>query len=361
MADEQEPVDETPEVDAAVALVDNDPSSENLDTTNEQVDTSTPETTQETQAERAQSLRDLLQARGIPVQGDDDESVLSNLAAYTQQLTGLAQYGYQARPHWEKFQQYLNSQQQAAQPQVQQPTQQQVAAAKEAKRRFEKLEYDPSWDSLVTRDAEGNLVPKSQYVDPTVPQKLNAYQSALRDRLAQFGTDPEGFVRETMGDYVSQTIEQAIEQRLASERQRQQEQTFAAQTIASNQQLFFAADAKGSPLTDPQTGQRLLTAEGHAYANAVAQAHAAGITDTFFQHQIGMGAVAQVRMANPTAQPTQPAVDQRKQFLNKINPATRTPNRNGSVRTTERSDFAQNPSAMWEQLLDQAAQEAGIR
>jgi hypothetical protein len=311
-----------------------------------------PEVSPPSPAAAASSLRDQLAARGIPVSGNDDASAIEHLASNYRQLQELANFGYQARPQWNQFQAFLA--QQAAQQQA--PVQ--PVAPKEPK--FKPLEYDAQWESLVTRDEQGNIVPKSQYVDPSVPQKLMAYQTAMRERLSSFANDPQQFVQETVGDYVQEQINQAIEQRWQAEQARQQEYSFANQAIGQHADLFFAKDASGNQMLDPNSGRPVLTPAGNAYANAVSRLAQAGVSDTTAQHYMALGQLAEANMLSgrrAQASGAAPATpDKRAQFLAKTNPATRTPNRNGMARQADRNgEVSQNPSkSLVLQMLDDA-------
>lgn len=316
---------------------------------------STPEPEATQPAASAQSLRDRLIARGIPVQGDNDDAAIESLAQNYGQLQQLANFGYQARPQWNAFQAWQA--QQAAQQQAHvQPAE--PVARKEPK--FKPLEYDAQWESLVTRDEQGNIVPKSQYVDPSVPQKLMAYQQSMRERLASFANDPQQFVQETVGDYVQEQINQAIEQRWQAEQSRQAEQSFASQAIGQHADLFFAKDASGNQMLDPNSGRPVLTPAGNAYANAVSRLAQSGVTDTTAQHYMALGQLAEANLLSgkrAQASGAAPATpDKRAQFLAKTNPATRTPNRNGMARQADRNaEISPNPSkSLVHQMLDDA-------
>ncbi len=309
-----------------------------------------------TQPAGVASLVERLRSSGIPVQADSDDQAIQQLANNYKQLQAAASLGYQARTHLQELQQQAQyAQQQAAK-------QQAAPAPKPSK--YDKLEYDPEWESMLKQDDDGNLVPRSPYIDPSVATKYQSYVKSQKQRLMELAQDPAGFMREALGDYLQETIGNTIQERLGEDRRIQVEQQFASQAINNYQPYLFATDTNGNYVTD-QNGSRVLSAQGHIYANAVAEAVQSGIQDTQAQHYIALGRIAEAQLSQPRAQP-QPVAnvaaqpDKRKQFLDRVNPAIRTPNRNGTVYSSERDSEPQNISADWQQVLEQAAAEAGI-
>lgn len=336
---DESPVDESFDVDtstlAAEAEITSEPSP-------------APETTDDEQQQQPQSWRDLLAARGLTTDGDDDASAVESLVSHYQQLQPFAQYGYQARQHWNEFQQYMANRGQQYQPQ--QPAPEQMPQPRQYK--LQPLpEYDPKWASALRRDeATGQLVPVGPFVDPSIVGKYQTYHEAFQERVRQLANDPVSLIEDQIQDRIDWAVQQHLQQyqqQAQQYQQRGQEVSYAQQEIAAQSPYLFVHNEQGQTLADPLTGQAALTDYGKAYTHFLMDAHQRGIYDSATQSEWAKGQCAmrgyypQQPQQQATSAPGQ-SPDPRQRFMNRMNGAQRSPGRNGSARTDKNPDVPLN-------------------
>lgn len=151
-------------------------------------------------------LRDMASQYGLDLSNyEDDESALKYLAERAQraeQLNELAQYGQQYVQHAADFQEFLRQRQaQQAQPEEEKPL-------------LWKSEWNPAWESMLTTDEQGNIVPNTaKGGTPELVQKYYQHQQHQLDVLRRLAVDPES----TLDPYVQARAE-AIARKVVEEK-----------------------------------------------------------------------------------------------------------------------------------------------
>lgn len=223
------------------------------------------------------SFRDHLRAAGAGQLADiaDDRQLASELVRQRQQLEQfsralpqlqqLAQYGQEYLRT--RFAQQSNQQpgQQPAQPNSlvgMAPAQAGASPPAPAANRWSPPEYDPAWLTMVTRDANGNLVPKP-YVDPTIPARIQRYADWAQQQQQQLLTDPRKFLFEQVGlkDDFQKMAQEAAREIVQRELTQQSDQQAVQRIFAENERWMVARDANGQPIVDA-FGNQQLTREG---------------------------------------------------------------------------------------------------
>lgn len=94
-----------------------------------------------------------------------------------------------------------------------QEAQQREAAKVPAKKLFDLPEFDREWLNLVTTDENGNIVAKNG-VDPSLPQKINAYAKARESHIDKFLSDPMSILQGGIQPMIEQAAQRMMEQKL---------------------------------------------------------------------------------------------------------------------------------------------------
>lgn len=203
-----------------------------------------------------QGVRDYAKTQGVELPFEDDGAALNTLlSAYKQanERNYYADFGRQAAPHAQEFQEYLRTRQQPQAPAAPPP--------------WKGPEFKEEWLQVVEKDENtGRLRSKAGY-DPTIAQKVEAY-AEWRERWQK---EPEAII----GPLIQSEAQKLVDARFAEQNERYR----ADQLLSRHAAWMFAADAQGRALYNQQTGQRQITPEGVTYARATEQLWASGIRD----------------------------------------------------------------------------------
>lgn len=227
-------------------------------------------------------VRDALLNYGIDLrqQFNDDDAALAHLAtAYrnAQQNAQLVQYGQSYLQHAGEFQQYLQQRQEAAR----------AEAAKQATSWWKAPEYDPRWESQLTRDPTTGELRAVSGADPSVVQKFLAWSDHQRGFLSKFSQDPITAIRPGIEQIARQVAAEMIQQNLGGYR----EQTAAAQFIEQNSSWLHARDGAGNVIQNPETGRPALSEWGQRFLGYVQEAERSGLRDVAGQQKYALGLV----------------------------------------------------------------------
>jgi hypothetical protein len=217
-------------------------------------------------------------------------------------------------------------------------------------------QFDMRLLDFVGRDGEGNLVLKPG-APPDALIRVQEYQAKLREAQSNFFNDPmkalEPVVKQMFGGMFQEHFQKnygQIQARQAGER-----------IIEENRSWLYAKDPQGNPVTrfNPASGQHeeVLSAEGQAYSQLLAQGRQYGIQDPTALHQFAVqgltnmilsqrfqqqqnqqaGVQQQQQMVSPQAQQT--AAQQLGAHNPNVNPA---PAPAGDLRSAFRNAFRSN-------------------
>lgn len=250
----------------------------------------------------------------------------------------------QAAPHWDKFQEYLKSQQ--APP----------AAAEPPKPKYQPPEFNPKWLQMV-EEQNGRLVPLPG-ADPNLGQKIAEYQDFVREQSQKFWRSPVEFLNEvgygeSLQQQIEQRVQEALEQRLSSFEKKQQ----IAQLINQNMGMFVQMQ-DNQPVYDA-LGQPQFTPEGQAFYRYVEEADSLGISDPEKRWQYAMKQlradvadqlIAQQQQQAPITSAIAAQVNEQKKQeftgTRRVSQAARQPSRAGTIaRAADPSAPSQNPNA----------------
>lgn len=201
-----------------------------------------------------------LRAKGIPV--PEDEGTATNM------LAGLWQRNQQFQQVQPHFQQYLANQKafqdwQAAQ----QKTQQQPGQKPWYSEFYQPPEYNPQWESMLTRDADGNITALPG-TPPDVLAKYQQWASFRQQQVQKFANNPYEFMEPAIKHLAKQIAEETIGQRLGQ----QSEVQFAKNFLAENAGWLYERTPQGQAAVDPMTWQPLLSKWGNSFRDYVQEA-----------------------------------------------------------------------------------------
>jgi hypothetical protein len=317
-------------------------------------------------------FRTALQQRGFGVErfADDEQLIDALVNSHTnyQRISGslphyqaAMQQMQQLAPHWDEIKALLESKAQKAQ----QPPEPEKPYWEPAP------EWDEKWESYLTVDSEtGQIVPKDPRVtSPDLVQKYQQRRDWERAALKKLLADPAAAVLPGIEKQIMAKVEEAM----AGQFSRRQEEQFANNFVLANQDVFYEKDSQGRTLTDPMTGAPVLTPLAQSFGQWDQMLFAGGLRDATVRAQVAMS----MAMASANTAPGQPAAppltsaatpeavsgngDVHKQ--NFISAATsgaqRAPNRGGSL-ARGAAAVPQNPDLSFDQLLRQNARQRGF-
>jgi len=195
-----------------------------------------------------------LKQRGFNL-GDvaDDNAAFTALQRLQQEREQYAQTLQQIQPHYQqlvsnydKWQAFLQGQQQQA---PAQPGQQ--------KNFWEPYwkppEWNPAWEQLITKDAQGNLIPVPG-APPNVVQKYQEYITYQAQEMQKFRSNPHEYMRPTVENLAAEIARKEIEKHLGGFK----DQQFAQQFTSQNAGWLYQRDQQGNLLQNqvfnPMTG-----------------------------------------------------------------------------------------------------------
>jgi len=241
-------------------------------------------------------------SQGIDLPQDENAALqhLQSIYQSHRQMQPTLPYYNSFLQHWGEFSQYLANKNKPA--------------TEESKPRpwygdWNAPEYKPEWEALITRDAQGNLVPAPGAPPDVVPKYLAARQHTT-EFLSNFARNPWQTLEQPISNLIEEKANALIEQRLAKMQETQQAQSFVQQ----NSPWIYATDQNGQPLTqpvlDPLTGrtiqQPVLTPFGQQLQTYAAQEHEwqqkQRINDPFRMQQVAVAFTQRDALANQNAQ-----------------------------------------------------------
>ena len=221
------------------------------------------------------SIRDAFTTRGYDTTGfesDDQfiETIESGLAQLNElpRLQQMAQYG----------QQYLQQASTAQpQPEYEEPIQEAPPEPTyQSEEPWTPPEFDKGWDNLLRMDSRtGTYVPVNEHVNPVVAQKANEYREWLRNQGQRFWDNPYDFMKEGLSGWVADVADAVVEQRMGQQSTNDQVTDF----LATNANRFYVMDQMGNIQYDPNSGEEVLTQQGHALKHYAAEARSGGMTE----------------------------------------------------------------------------------
>jgi len=220
-----------------------------------------------------QSVRDALANYGLDLRDrfQDDHGLLQHLVGQIQQAQAaqqLAGYGREFLQHRDGFLQWMRERQEAQAKQQQQQSQW-----------FKAPEYDPRWQSMITRDpATGKLVP-ADGAPPDIVQKYTAWASHQREFLDKFSQNPIDAIKPGLQQMVQELFQQQFQQQFG---QIQQQQA-ARQVLEQNASWLYEKDQR--------TGQPKLSVWGERYHQYVQQAERRGLQSVQDVHDVAFAMV----------------------------------------------------------------------
>jgi len=244
----------------------------------------------------------------LPYQ-DSEQALDALLASYrqVQQLGPYAQIGQQVAPYYDKFTQFMQSQQQGQQPQE--------------PKLWDSPEFDPSWLSQVTEDAQGNVVPRTGQ-SPDVAAKVQRFLAWSGQKVRDIVRDPVT----TLGPVIEHIAEKKAKQLIDGQLQQLRVQSTWDQFASQNQSWLVQHDQAGNPMLDQMQGGPKFTPDGQVFVRYLGEASQLGITDPAKQIQYASRLLSAQRTAaqptqqytpapQPTPPPVQPLYDARFDFL----------------------------------------------
>lgn len=227
-------------------------------------------------------------APDLTQQHADDQALFQALLQQRQVAAQQMQYAQQMLPYWSQFQGWRAQQEaQARMPQ---------AASQEAwwSKFWSPPEYDPSWEHLLRRDEQGDLVPING-APPDLPGRYLQYQQYRREQLDRFLQNPFTFFEEPVKQLAQQIADQVVQQHMGGYRDNQ----FAHDFVRQNESWLYARDAQGNVVQesnfDPNHGRVVsrpaLSPMGQAFQGYVNESIQLGIQDVRAQQRYALSMV----------------------------------------------------------------------
>ncbi len=212
----------------------------------------------------------MLRQYGVEGNFNDPAQALQALASTYRQagdLRQLAQHGQEYLRHQSQFQEWQRERAEAE-------------ARKQAASQqwFKAPEYDPTWLSKVYRDPQSGEIRSLPGSDPSIPQKLAAWNEHQRGFIDKFAQDPMKAIQPGLEQLIDQRAQQLIQQQLGGYR----EQVQAREILGQHASWIYEQNAQGG---------KQLSAQGQNYARYVQQAQQQGITTSQGQHDYALGFV----------------------------------------------------------------------
>lgn len=216
-------------------------------------------------------------------------------------------------PHWSEFQKW----------QAQRQAEEQARQA-EVKRpwwdKYKPVEYDQNWQTLVTKDMDGNLIP-APGAPPDIVQRLRTAE-LKRQELASRLTDPSKPFAWLEDEPVKEYLGQLFQEQYQRLREQERAAEFARNTIGSPDMAWlFSHDKDGNRVATPD-GRPVLSEHGQVYQQSVNELYGFGIPPEV-QHKYAQAMARaeyainilknQATQQNPTAETAKPKGTARQQ------------------------------------------------
>ncbi len=182
-------------------------------------------------------------------------------------------------------------------------------------------EYNPAWEALVSRAADGTVTPIPG-APPEVVGKLTAYHAYRRAFADKLTSDPIS----TLRPLIEQVATEKAQQMAMATTAQAQEQSFIQNFVAQNSGWLHARDANGNVISNPANGQPMLSQMGYRFQQHVAQAQQLGI-----QGAINQEAYARNQLRHDVAMEQLGQQQAQQQAHQAVVGANRRPNTGGSV------------------------------
>ncbi len=199
-------------------------------------------------------------------------------------LQPYAQYGQQFLPYAQHFGEIIRKQVNP-EPQAQQPAEPPKSREERLREHWSKIwqrpNYDPSWDQLVTRDENGHYVGVHPHVPAHIIEGVNQYRTwqakALQDLLANPFEQNWKALEPGIQDVVKEVVQQELNNYRVS--------TDFESLDRQYESVLYEHDDRGNRVIDPVTGQYRWTPLGEFTVNRMQYLRNAGMTDpyTIFQ------------------------------------------------------------------------------
>lgn len=246
---------------------------------------------------------------------NDDESFLRALIVGEQtqrrqleEARQMAQYGHL----------YLQQQQKPAV----------VADKPDPLARYKAPEFNPAWLSMVEKDAEGNLRLRPG-ADPAILPKLHAYQNHQAEVAQQMTRDPVGYFKDMIEHVAAEKARSLVEEQF----QKSQGDQYVNNFLKDNSNWLLQADSQGRYVTNPATGQAMLSSAGERFLFYMKEAEQYGITNPAAQERYATRGL-QAELYAPNAQ-AKAAVDQGEQQKQALLQTMNRGNKSGSMTPPE--------------------------
>lgn len=160
-------------------------------------------------------------------------------------------------------------------------------------------EFDPNWQYLVERDANGNLVPK-QGAPLDIPYKIQAYERWRQERAekllgSKFADDPEGYIASLVESKAQELVHNRLTEYQQQQIQQQQQAEYShwvQEWTQNNKGWLFAGG-------NPQAG---LSDVGREFTGLLNQATAMGMPEqAAVNHALALMTASRSQQPQPAA------------------------------------------------------------
>lgn len=332
------------------------------------------------------SLRERLSSRGYDTSSFENED-----AAFDALLTTVEQY-HQAQPYISFGQRYAADQADyerwRSERNQQKPTEQKpVVPEHESPSEFDwkPPEFNPDYLRFVEQDPRtGRYKP----IEPSLQRyadAANQYADWERDTGRKILTDFPKVVEQAVAGRLAareKALTEAFERKLEERFRDQESRSYAQEFVSRREKDFYARDAAGQYIRDPQTGNVVLTPVGQAsYDYTMEVRHLLGIPDeaqptpeqqrhiiAFVEkHLASDEKLGRFPQSGAPAKPNgngQSAAEigegKRKQFMSRVLRSQRSVARTGSVPAPGSAE-QQNADATIDEIFDEVAEAAGVK
>lgn len=264
---------------------------------------------------------------GVQVPQGEDAEVARYIADYfgqAQQLQQLAPYAQAYLQNAAEFEKWRQSQrqQQPEAPQADKPWWGDF---------WNPPEYQQSWESLLDRDPNGNIVLRPG-TPPDILPKYLAYRQYRQEMADKFLSNPYQFLEKPIQTLAEKIAKEQIQSHMGQFR----EQQYASSFARDNSAWLYQHGPDNHVLLDPITRQPVLSPWGSRFRDYVVQAERMGLRDVASQesfaqtavqrdYYLAMAQAAQQPGGAPPPAPANPRVAANQDFLSRQGVKPRTP------------------------------------
>lgn len=302
------------------------------------------------------SFRSAASQMGLAAYGDykDDATAFGN---FMNEVRGIAE----AKRKYEQFYNSFAGEYQSYQQWKAEQEKQKAQAEQPKKAAWDVPEYSPTWNHMVRRDENGNLVAVSGAA-PDLPLKLQRYQDWQRETITKLLHDPVGTLAPLLEDKINERAKAILDEYRATIEPKQDLQEY----VFRNEDWMYKHDANGRKVIDQRTGLPIWSEYGKAFTENFNHFNQVMPQGTSHKQLMELAAYATQRQVvgieQSRQQQAQAAADPRQAYSGAApqQPPSTVARQAASLATADANGIPQNEESDVRTMFRQAAQARGM-